>query len=65
LANATRGGHEVDCLWPEANLNVEIDGAATHKTTKEGIAVIRVTWEDLTTSRAELESDLKEILGCR
>ena len=33
-ANATRGGYELDCFWPEARLNVEIDGAATHKTTK-------------------------------
>ncbi len=78
-ANATRGGHELDCFWPEANLNVEIDGAATHKTTKafyadrrrdrqlrrEGITVLRVTWKDLTTGRAELARDLGEILAGR
>lgn len=78
-ANATRGGYELDCFWPEAMLNVEIDGAAAHKTTKafyadrrrdrelrrDGIAVIRVTSKDLTTGRAELESDLREILGYR
>ena len=78
-ANVTRGGYELDCFWPEAMLNVEIDGAAAHKTTKafyadrrrdrelrrDGIAVIRVTSKDLTTGRAELESDLKEILGYR
>ena len=78
-ANATRCGYELDCFWPDAELNVEVDGAATHKTTtafyadrrrdralrREGIAVIRVTWEDLTTGRAELESDLREILGDR
>jgi len=75
-SNATRAGYELDCWWPEHRLNVEVDGAATHHTTRafhadrrrdralrrEGIAVIRVTWADLTTGSAELERDLKEIL---
>jgi very-short-patch-repair endonuclease len=78
-ANASRCGYELDCFWPEANLNVEVDGGATHGTTKafhadrrrdralrrEGIAVVRITWKDLTTGRSELERDLREILGCR
>jgi predicted transcriptional regulator of viral defense system len=78
-ANATRRGHELDCLWPDASLNVEIDGAATHKTMKAfyadrrrdrelrrgGITVIRITYRDLTTGRIELERDLREILGYR
>lgn len=76
-ANASRAGYELDCFWPQANLNVEVDGAAAHKTTaafyadrrrdralrREGITVIRVTWRDLATGRAELERDLKKILG--
>jgi hypothetical protein len=78
-SNATRAGYELDCWWPDAALNVEVDGAATHHTTRaftadrrrdralsrEGITVIRVTWADLTTGRAELERDLKEILTRR
>ncbi len=78
-ANATRGGYELDCFWPEAGVNVEVDGAAAHKTTRafyadrrrdravqrEGVTVIRVTWNDLTTGRVELERDLKEILARR
>lgn len=78
-ANATRAGYELDCFWPGASLNVEVDGAATHKTTeafyadrrrdralrREGIAVVRVTNHDLTTGRADLARDLKAILGCR
>lgn len=77
--NATRAGYELDCWWPDASLNVEVDGAATHHTTqsfhadrrrdralkREGIEVIRITWKDLTTGRAELERDLKEILARR
>ena len=78
-ANATRHGYELDCFWPDASLNVEVDGAATHRTTKAfyadrrrdrelrraGIAVIRVTWKDVTTRRTELLCDLQEILGRR
>ena len=78
-ANATRAGYELDCWWPEQRLDVEIDGATTHQTTKafhadrrrdrelgrEGIQVVRVTWKDLTTGRAELERDLSEILARR
>ena len=78
-ANATRGGYELDCFWPKANVNIEVDGAATHRTTaafyadrrrdralqREGVTVIRVTWADLTTGRTELEHDLKEILSRR
>ncbi len=78
-AGATRCGYELDSFWPEAGLNVEVDGAATHKTTKAfyadrrrdrelrraGITVLRVTWKDLTTGRAELARDLGEILTYR
>ena len=78
-SNATRAGYELDCWWPEHGLNVEVDGAATHHTTRAftddrrrdralrraGIEVVRVTWKDLTTGRAELERDLKEILTRR
>lgn len=77
--NATRAGYELDCFWPAERLNVEVDGAAAHDTTKgfhadrrrdralqrEGIKVVRVTAKDLATGRAELVGDLREILRRR
>jgi very-short-patch-repair endonuclease len=74
--NVSIHGYEVDAYWPEDNLALEIDGAATHNTTHAfhddrrrdralaaaGIQTIRVTWPDLT---AELAEQLKEILRRR
>jgi very-short-patch-repair endonuclease len=74
--NVNLHGFEVDAYWPEANVALELDGAATHQTTKafhedrrrdralaaEGIQVARVTWPDLD---AELMRELGEILRRR
>jgi very-short-patch-repair endonuclease len=59
--NASSGGHEVDFLWPEHGLVVEVDGYAFHSSrsaferdrrrdadlTRAGIAVVRVTWRQI------------------
>lgn len=60
-ANVSVGGYEVDFLWREAGLVVEVDGAAAHQTRRafhedrsrdralaaQGIQVLRITWRDL------------------
>ncbi len=62
LVNVRRHGYEVDFLWPQCGLAVEIDGFAFHRTsarfehdhTKDaalrsvGIVVDRITWRQLT-----------------
>jgi very-short-patch-repair endonuclease/predicted transcriptional regulator of viral defense system len=59
--NARVGGREVDFLWPEHGLVVEVDGYAFHSSrraferdrrrdaelTRAGIAVVRVTWRQI------------------
>lgn len=64
--NAWVAGHEVDALWTDVGVAVEIDGAAAHQTraafqrdrsrdrtlAAEGIQVVRVTWRDLADERA-------------
>jgi very-short-patch-repair endonuclease len=76
--NVPVGIYEVDFYWPDANLIVEIDGAATHHTRKafhadrrrdralaaEGIQVLRVTWRDLD-DQAGLAGELLRVLGGR
>jgi hypothetical protein len=61
LVNHTVAGYEVDFYWPDHNLIVETDGAATHLTptafeqdrardahlTALGYRVIRITWRQL------------------
>ncbi|HEY2318732.1 MAG TPA: type IV toxin-antitoxin system AbiEi family antitoxin domain-containing protein [Solirubrobacteraceae bacterium] len=61
LTNARRHGHEIDFLWPDERVAVEIDGFAYHSTRdrferdrrrdaalrRAGITVIRVTWRQL------------------
>jgi very-short-patch-repair endonuclease len=61
LVNARRLGHEIDFLWPNHGVAVEIDGFAFHSTrdrfeddrardrklAKAGITVIRITWRQL------------------
>ena len=61
LTNVRRHGYEIDFLWPEQNVAVEIDGYAFHagrrafeedrvkdeRLGKAGIPVIRLTWRRL------------------
>jgi very-short-patch-repair endonuclease len=68
---------EVDCLWREARLVVELDGRATHDTRAAferdrlrdrmlqvaGWRVIRITWRQLQDSPAEVAADLLTLLG--
>jgi very-short-patch-repair endonuclease len=69
-----RGRHlNVDCLWEEERLVVELDGAAVHRTarafeadrerdrvlTAEGWSVIRVTWRQLRGDAEAVVADLR------
>ena len=70
------GGHEVDFLWPDRRVAVEVDGAAVHHTRRAfhedrrrdrelavlGFQTLRVTWRDLREAEA-LERQLRAVLG--
>jgi very-short-patch-repair endonuclease len=70
-------GYEVDCVWPEQRLIVELDGHAFHAPTHAfeadrardrrleaaGWHVIRVTWRQLHEEPELLETDLRQLLG--
>jgi very-short-patch-repair endonuclease len=70
-------GYEVDCVWPEQRLIVELDGHAFHSVTHAfeddrardrrleaaGWHVIRVTWRQLQEEPELLEADLRQLLG--
>jgi very-short-patch-repair endonuclease len=70
-------GYEVDCVWPEQRLIVELDGSAFHSPTHAfeedrardrrleaaGWHVIRVTWRQLHEEPELLEADLRRLLG--
>lgn len=72
-------GHEVDFHWPQANLVLEADGAAVHRTTRafhedrardralaaRGLHVVRATWPDLTEGQEALARELHQILAVR
>ncbi|HEX2232632.1 MAG TPA: type IV toxin-antitoxin system AbiEi family antitoxin domain-containing protein [Thermoleophilaceae bacterium] len=74
--NMNIAGYEVDFLWPEQALAVEVDGASAHLTQQafqrdrrrdrdlaaKGIRVVRVTWRDLEEGRA-LAHQMKAILA--
>ncbi len=69
-------GYEVDCVWPEQRLIVELDGHAFHSPTHAfeddrardrrleaaGWHVIRVTWRQLHEEPELLEADLRQLL---
>lgn len=69
-------GYEVDCVWPDQRLIVELDGHAFHSPTHAfeddrardrrleaaGWHVIRVTWRQLHEEPALLEADLRQLL---
>jgi len=70
-------GIEVDCVWPEQRLIVELDGHATHapahafeadrardrRLEAGGWRVIRITWRQLHETSAQVEDDLRRLLG--
>jgi very-short-patch-repair endonuclease len=70
-------GYEVDCLWPDQRLIVELDGRATHVTarafesdrardaalTAAGYRVIRVTWRRLHGGQQRLAAQLATMLS--
>ena len=74
--NTWIGEHEVDFYWPEAQLALEFDGGAVHRTTKafhedrkrdralaaRGIHVVRATAKD---EPPELAEELRIILSIR
>lgn len=69
-------GFEVDCVWPEAKLVVELDGHAFHATRRSferdrvrdralqlaGYRVVRITYRELHTNRNALADDLRALL---
>jgi hypothetical protein len=68
-----------DCLWPDANLIVELDGAATHHTRRafesdrardrkavaSGHRVVRVTWRQLHDDPRALAAELRTLLEAK
>lgn len=73
-----RGRHfNVDCLWPERRLIVELDGGAVHRTAQafeadrkrdrvlaaEGWQVIRVTWRQLRDEAESVIDDVRTAIG--
>jgi hypothetical protein len=77
VTNVLIEGLEVDCAWPDQRLIVELDGRATHDATDAfetdrardrrleaaGWHVIRITWRQLHDTPAEVEHDLRRLLG--
>jgi very-short-patch-repair endonuclease len=69
-------GFEVDCIWREKRLIVELDSRAFHDTphafeadrlrdrtlAAQGWRVIRITWRQLNDQPAEVEADLRKLL---
>ena len=74
--NAVVEGFEVDCVWPEQRLIVELDGHATHspahafevdrardrRLEAAGWRVIRITWRQLVQEPQLVEADLRRLL---
>jgi very-short-patch-repair endonuclease len=69
-------GYEVDCVWPDRRVIVELDGHATHspahafeidrardrRLAAAGWRVIRITWRQLEEEPASVEADLRCLL---
>jgi very-short-patch-repair endonuclease len=74
--NAVVEGYEVDCVWPEQRLIVELDGHASHspahafeldrardrRLEAAGWRVIRITWRQLEQEPELVEADLRRLL---
>lgn len=72
-----RGSFEVDCLWPQAQMVVELDGSRFHSGAfaqrrdarkdralkAAGLDVMHVTWFDLADREGELAGDLAPAFG--
>ena len=70
-------GYEVDCVWPQHSLIVELDGFETHRTSAAferdrerdrrlqaaGWTVIRITWRQLTAEPGAVRADLARLLS--
>ncbi len=70
-------GLEVDCVWRDKRVIVELDGRATHETPRAferdrerdrilqaaGWRVVRLTWRQLTRDGEAVERDLRELLA--
>jgi very-short-patch-repair endonuclease len=68
--------YEIDCLWEEQRVAIELDGGAVHKTTKafhddrerdriltaERFTTTRITWDHLHHTPQEVADDLRRIL---
>jgi very-short-patch-repair endonuclease len=77
--NVVIEGFEVDCVWPEQRLIVELDGHASHSPTHAfeldrardrrleaaGWRVIRITWRQLHAEPELVEADLRRLLAAR
>ncbi len=77
LVNARRLGYEIDFLWPDHAVAVEIDGFAFHSTRDRfeddrerdrklrnaGIAVIRISWRQLDREPAAVLVDVAQALA--
>ncbi len=78
-ANVSVGGYEVDFVWRDARLVVEVDGAAAHHTrrafhedrkrdrdlARQGLQVLRVTWRDLDGDAAAIAREIDAIRRAR
>jgi very-short-patch-repair endonuclease len=74
--NVVIEGYEVDCVWPEQRVIVELDGHATHSPAQAfeadrardrrleaaGWRVIRLTWRQLEREPDFVEADLRRLL---
>ena len=74
--NVAIEGYEVDCVWPEQRVIVELDGHATHspahafeldrardrRLEAAGWRVIRITWRQLRQEPELVEADLRLLL---
>jgi very-short-patch-repair endonuclease len=70
---------EVDCLWPDQRLIVEVDGWESHRTRSAfeadrvrdarlavlGYEVVRFTWRQLTRDRAAVAKTIRSLLRAR
>lgn len=77
MIEAARRRIEVDCVWPDRRLIVELDGHTTHATRRgyerdrgrdralavAGWRVVRITWRQLHEERETLVADLRALLG--